>query len=131
MRKKNSQHMSADRHKEPVYYLILPQGETEGPYSLKELREMLQRDLIAADTSVREEGSREEHPVDDVLNKADTNTIDDITGLKGLATFSFWHFFSDVFRHHGKEVHTLNSQCEQAHTFCGNVGHRPARTPRQ
>lgn len=118
MRKKKSLHMSADRHKEPVYYLILPQGETEGPYSLKELREMLQRDLIAADTNVREEGSREEHPVDDVLNKADTNTIDDITGLKGLATFSFWHFFSDVFRHHGKE--------EVLEVFCCGT---PATTP--
>ena len=46
--------MGATRGEQATYYLHLPQGEQEGPYSLKELREMLQRDLISADTLVSE-----------------------------------------------------------------------------
>lgn len=95
--------MGATRGEQATYYLHLPQGEQEGPYSLKELREMLQRDLISADTLVSENQGQPPRAVDAVLNASESNAIDGITGLSGLSTFSLGHFFSDVFRHHSKE----------------------------
>lgn len=110
--------MRAESQQTVGYYLQLPHGEQEGPYSLKELREMLQRDLIAGDTPVRKDGEHEEVLLEDLLNAAAPNTLDDITGLKGLSSFSLWHFFSDVFRHHRRE--------EILEVFCCGT---PATTP--
>jgi RsiW-degrading membrane proteinase PrsW (M82 family) len=87
----------------PVYYLVLPDGEQEGPYTSKELREMLRRELVSADTLVYEQGKSGARHLDEILNAAEGNAIDDITGLNGLSTFSLWHFFSDVFRRHNRE----------------------------
>lgn len=101
-----------------MYYLMLPNGEQEGPYSLKELREMLQRELINADMQVREHGTDKIQAVDELLNGAVSNAIDDITGLSGLSTFSLRHFFSDVFRRHSREE-LLEVFC------CGTTGTTP------
>lgn len=87
------------------YYLQLPNGEQEGPYSLRELREMLHRDLIAPDAQVRSTECGCPLHLDELLHESQTNTIDEITGLNGLRGFSLWHFFADVFRrHHRDEV---------------------------
>ncbi len=110
--------MSSASSKQARYYLQLPQGEQEGPYSLKELREMLQRELINADTEVREEGTEHTQAVDELLNGAVSNAIDDITGLSGISTFSLKHFFSDVFRRHSREE-LLEVFC------CGTSGTTP------
>ena len=79
--------------KQARFYLMLPNGEQEGPYSLTELHEMLRRELINADTQVREDGTDKIQAVDELLNGAVSNAIDDITGLSGLSTFSLRHFF--------------------------------------
>ncbi len=104
--------------KQAGFYLMLPNGEQEGPYSLKELREMLRRELINADTQVREAGTNTIQAVDELLNRAASNAIDDITGLSGLSTFSLRHFFSDVFRRHSRDE-LLEIFC------CGTTGTTP------
>ncbi len=110
--------MPAATQKQALYYLMLPNGEQEGPYSLKELHEMLRRELINADTQVREDGTGKIQAVDVLLNGAVSNAIDDITGLSGLSTFSLRHFFSDVFRRHSREE-LLEVFC------CGTTGTTP------
>lgn len=102
----------------PAYYLLLPDGEQEGPYTCKELREMLRRELIDADTLIAEQGKTGARHLDEVLSAAEGNAIDDITGLNGLSTFSLWHFFSDVFRRHSRE--------ELLEVFCCGT---PSTTP--
>ncbi len=104
--------------KQMQYYLQLPQGELEGPYTVKELREMLQRELIAADDLVKETGSGTTCHVDELLNSREVNALDDFTGLKGLGGFSLWNFFADVFRRHSRE--------ELLETFCCGT---PGTTP--
>ena len=69
------------------YYLLLSDGEEEGPYSISELREMLQRDLISADTEIRQAGKKESIHLDDLLHGNYRGALDDITGLKGLGGF--------------------------------------------
>ena len=87
------------------YYLLLHHGEEDGPYTLHELREMLNRELISADAQVRSTGCGTPLHLDELLHEHQTNTIDEITGLDGLRGFSLWHFFADVFRrHHRDEV---------------------------
>ena len=88
---------------EPRYYLILTDGEQEGPYSIRELREMLQRDLISAESQVRSTECGCPLILDELLHETQTNTIDEITGLNGLRGFSLWHFFADVFRRHDRD----------------------------
>ena len=100
------------------YYLLLSDGEEEGPYSISELREMLQRDLISADTEIRQAGKKESIHLDDLLHGNYRGALDDITGLKGLGGFSIWHFFADVFRRHSKEE-VLEVFC------CGTAGTTP------
>ena len=95
--------MSSNWRHETIYYILLPQGEEEGPYSLKELREMLRRDLINSETLLRKEGSGRIYHLDEVFNAAEASTLDDITGLQGLGGFSLRHFFADVFRRHNRE----------------------------
>lgn len=87
----------------PRYYLILTDGEQEGPYSIRELREMLQRDLISAESQVRSTECGCPLILDELLHETQTNTIDEITGLNGLRGFSLWHFFADVFRRHDRD----------------------------
>lgn len=87
----------------PRYYLILTDGEQEGPYSIRELREMLQRDLISAESQVRSIECGCPLILDELLHETQTNTIDEITGLNGLRGFSLWHFFADVFRRHDRD----------------------------
>lgn len=95
--------MACSTDTEAEYYLLLPNGEQEGPYSLKELREMLQRELISADAEVRSRHCGCTLHLDELLHEAQTNTIDEITGLNGLRGFSPWHFFADVFRRHSRD----------------------------
>lgn len=103
---------------EASYYLLLTDGEQEGPYSIKELREMLRRDLIAADAEVRLEGTGSTFHLDELLHRGQTGALDDFTGLKGLGAFSVWHFFADVFRSHSREE-ALEIFC------CGTPGTTP------
>ena len=110
--------MSSNWRHETIYYILLPQGEEEGPYSLKELREMLRRDLINSETLLRKEGSGRIYHLDEVFNAAEASTLDDITGLQGLGGFSLRHFFADVFRRHNRE--------EVLEVFCCGT---PATTP--
>ena len=95
--------MPKQQETEPRYYLILTDGEQEGPYSIRELREMLQRDLISAESQVRSTECGCPLILDELLHETQTNTIDEITGLNGLRGFSLWHFFADVFRRHDRE----------------------------
>ncbi len=95
--------MPKPQETEPRYYLILTDGEQEGPYSIRELREMLQRDLISAESQVRSTECGSPLILDELLHETQTNTIDEITGLNGLRGFSLWHFFADVFRRHDRE----------------------------
>ena len=95
--------MPKPQETEPRYYLILTDGEQEGPYSIRELREMLQRDLISAESQVRSTECGCPLILDELLHETQTNTIDEITGLNGLRGFSLWHFFADVFRRHDRE----------------------------
>ena len=88
---------------EPRYYLLLTDGEQEGPYSIRELREMLERDLISAESQVRSTECECPLILDELLHETQTNTIDEITGLTGLRGFSLWHFFADVFRRHDRD----------------------------
>ena len=85
------------------YYILLPAGEQEGPYTLKELKEMLQCELIAADTLVRHGSCGCPLHLDELLHENQVGTIDEITGLDGLRGFSLGHFFADVFRRHSRE----------------------------
>lgn len=95
--------MPKPQETEPRYYLILTDGEQEGPYSIRELREMLQRDLISAESQVRSTECGCPLILDELLHETQTNTIDEITGLNGLRGFSLWHFFADVFRRHDRD----------------------------
>lgn len=95
--------MPKQQETEPRYYLILTDGEQEGPYSIRELREMLQRDLISAESQVRSTECGCPLILDELLHETQTNTIDEITGLNGLRGFSLWHFFADVFRRHDRD----------------------------
>lgn len=95
--------MPNQQETEPRYYLILTDGEQEGPYSIRELREMLQRDLISAESQVRSTECGCPLILDELLHETQTNTIDEITGLNGLRGFSLWHFFADVFRRHDRD----------------------------
>ena len=95
--------MPKPQETEPRYYLILTDGEQEGPYSIRELREMLQRDLISAESQVRSTECECPLILDELLHETQTNTIDEITGLNGLRGFSLWHFFADVFRRHDRD----------------------------
>ncbi len=95
--------MPKPQETDPRYYLILTDGEQEGPYSIRELREMLQRDLISAESQVRSTECGCPLILDELLHETQTNTIDEITGLNGLRGFSLWHFFADVFRRHDRE----------------------------
>ncbi len=95
--------MPKPQETEPRYYLILTDGEQEGPYSIRELREMLQRDLISAESQVRSTECGCPLMLDELLHETQTNTIDEITGLNGLRGFSLWHFFADVFRRHDRD----------------------------
>ena len=95
--------MPKPQETEPRYYLILTDGEQEGPYSIRELREMLQRDLISAESQVCSTECGCPLILDELLHETQTNTIDEITGLNGLRGFSLWHFFADVFRRHDRE----------------------------
>lgn len=95
--------MPKPQETEPRYYLILTDGEQEGPYSIRELREMLQRDLISAESQVRSTECGCPLILDELLHETQTTTIDEITGLNGLRGFSLWHFFADVFRRHDRD----------------------------
>lgn len=95
--------MPKPQETEPRYYLILTDGEQEGPYSIRELREMLQRDLISAESQVRSTECGCPLILDELQHETQTNTIDEITGLNGLRGFSLWHFFADVFRRHDRD----------------------------
>ena len=95
--------MPKQQETEPRYYLILTDGEQEGPYSIRELREMLQHDLISAESQVRSTECGCPLILDELLHETQTNTIDEITGLNGLRGFSLWHFFADVFRRHDRD----------------------------
>lgn len=95
--------MTQETNKLPTYYLLLPDGEKEGPYTLRELKEMLQRDLISADSQVSNSECGCPLHLDELLHDGKTGTIDDITGLDGLRGFSIGHFFADVFRRHSRE----------------------------
>lgn len=95
--------MPADKRQEIIYYILLPHGEEEGPYSLKELREMLRRDLISSDVQLRKTGCKRIYHLDEAFNEAEATALDDITGLQGLGGFSLRHFFADVFRRHSRE----------------------------
>lgn len=95
--------MPKQQETEPRYYLILTDGEQEGPYSIRELREMLRRDLISAESQVRSTECGCPLILDELLHETQTNTIDEITGLNGLRGFSLWHFFADVFRRHDRD----------------------------
>lgn len=95
--------MPKPQETEPRYYLILTDGEQEGPYSIRELREMLQRDLISAESQVRSTECGCPLILDELLHETQTTTIDEITGLNGLRGFSLWYFFADVFRRHDRE----------------------------
>ena len=95
--------MPKQQETEPRYYLILTDGEQEGPYSIRELREMLQRDLISAESQVRSTECGCPLILDELLHETQTNTIDEITGLNGRRGFSLWHFFADVFRRHDRD----------------------------
>lgn len=86
-----------------TYFLLLPNGEEEGPYTLRELKEMLQQDLIAADSQVRSSACGCPLHLDELLHDGQVGTLDEITGLDGLRGFSLVHFFADVFRRHTKE----------------------------
>ena len=88
--------MPKPQETEPRYYLILTDGEQEGPYSIRELREMLQRDLISAESQVRSTECGCPLILDELLHETQTNTIDEITGLNGLRGFSLWHFFAVI-----------------------------------
>ncbi len=110
--------MPANRHSQLLYYIQLSQGELEGPYSIRELREMLQRDLISSETLLVEQGKPEIRHLDEVLNAVEATPLDDITGLRGLGGFSLRHFFADVFRRHSTE--------EVLEVFCCGT---PATTP--
>lgn len=109
---------SSTKRQEIIYYILLPQGEEEGPYSLKELREMLRRDLINNDIMLRKKGSERIYHLDEAFNEAEATALDDITGLKGLGGFSLKHFFADVFRRHNREE-VLEVFC------CGTHGTTP------
>lgn len=87
----------------PAYFLILPDGEQEGPYTLRELKEMLQRDLISVESLVRSGSCGCPLHLDELLHDGRTDTIDEITGLDGLRGFSLSHFFAEVFRRHSRD----------------------------
>lgn len=110
--------MPSKAHDPARFFLLLSNGEQEGPYCLKELREMLQRDLINADTLILEHGHQAPRHLDEVLSDTEGNAIDDLTGLRGISTFSLGHFFSDVFRHHNRDE-LLEIFC------CGTPGTTP------
>ncbi len=110
--------MACSTDSEAEYYLLLPNGEQEGPYSLKELSEMLQQDLISSDAQVRSATCGCPLHLDELLHDAQPNTIDEITGLNGLRGFSLGHFFADVFRRHSRD--------EVLEVFCCGT---PATTP--
>lgn len=110
--------MSCCAEPEAGYYLLLVNGEQEGPYSLKELREMLQQDLISPEAQVRSATCGCPLHLDELLHDSQPNTIDDITGLNGLRGFSLGHFFADVFRRHSRD--------EVLEVFCCGT---PATTP--
>lgn len=95
--------MHSTSEKQAIYFLQLPRGEQEGPYSLKELREMAERDLVPADAEVRAAGEAESMPLEELLNDPGESAIDNITGLNGVGAFSLWRFFADVFRRHSRE----------------------------
>ena len=101
-----------------TYYLLLPNGEQEGPYSLRELNEMLQQDLISAESQVRSSSGGSPLHLDELLHDGQTDTLDEITGLDGLRGFSLSHFFAEVFRRHCRE--------EVLEVFCCGT---PATTP--
>ena len=86
-----------------TYYLLLPNGEQEGPYSLRELKEMLQQELISADSELRSSTCDCPMQLDELLHDGKVATLDEITGLDGLRGFSLGHFFADVFRRHSRE----------------------------
>lgn len=109
--------MSGDASLE-TYHIQLPNGEQDGPYTLLELKEMLQNGLINTDTEIRSRKCSCTLQVDELLHHGQTGTIDDITGLNGLGGFSLWHFFADVFRHHSREE-VLDIFC------CGTAGTTP------
>ena len=95
--------MPTTADKQAIYYLLLPRGEQEGPYSLQELREMAERDLVPADSEVLVPGQPAPRPLDDLLCESEESAIDNITGLNGVGSFSLWRFFADVFRRHSRE----------------------------
>ncbi len=101
-----------------TYFLLLPNGEEEGPYTLRELREMLQRDLISAESQVRSSTCGCPLHLDELLHDGKSDTLDEITGLDGLRGFSLGHFFADVFRRHSREE-VLQVFC------CGTTGTTP------
>lgn len=103
---------------EETFFVLLPNGEKDGPYVLEELREMLRRGLIATDTEIQSSKCGCTLHVDELLHHGQKDTIDDITGLNGLGGFSLAHFFADVFRHHHREE-VLEIFC------CGTPGTTP------
>lgn len=110
--------MAQGAEAQATYYILLPHGEQEGPYTLRELREMLRRGLINAESQVRSTGCGTLLHVDELLHDGETDTLDEITGLNGLGNFSLWHFFADVFRRHSREE-ALEVFC------CGTPGTTP------
>ncbi len=110
--------MPQDTAQLPTYYLLLPNGEQEGPYTLRELKEMLQQDLISAESQVRSSTCGCPLHLDELLHDGKTATLDEITGLDGLRGFSTSRFFSDVFRRHSRDE-VLEVFC------CGTPGTTP------
>ena len=101
-----------------TYFIQLSNGEQDGPYSLIELKEMLQKGIICVETEIRSSKCGCPLHLDELLHHGQTDTIDDITGLNGLGGFSLWHFFADVFRRHSRD--------EVLEVFCCGT---PATTP--
>ena len=76
--------MPQQNAEQATYYLLLPNGEQEGPYTLQELKEMLQQDLISAESQVRSSCCGSPLHLDELLHDGQTDTLDEITGLDGL-----------------------------------------------
>lgn len=101
-----------------TYFVLLPNGEQDGPYTIQELKEMLRNGIVSEDSEIRSTACGCPLHLDELLHHGQTDAIDDLTGLNGLGGFSLWRFFADVFRRHNRDE-VLEVFC------CGTAGTTP------